>query len=86
MVTVIPVLLCRPYVGYENREVRTMQLAPTAPGALLWVGYNDTSVIALLEHVHRTELDAEIAALAPVGEDGDPAPWQTSPPWLTALL
>jgi len=73
-------------VGYEDGEVGTVQLAPTAPGALLWVGYNDTSVIALLEHVHRTELDAEIAALAPVGEDGNPAPRQISPPRLTALL
>jgi hypothetical protein len=34
------------------------------------MGHDDPPVSPLLQHLGRTELDAQVAALAPVGENG----------------
>jgi len=82
----VPILIGRFSVGYEDGEVGAMQLAPAASRAFLWMGYDDASIVTLLEHTQRTELDAQVTAFAPIGEDGDSAARQAPASGATAAV
>jgi len=41
---------------------------------------DDASVISLFQNVRGAELNTQVAALAPVGEDGDVTAWCSTSP------